>query len=62
MKDNAIQLTNEKDYMRAIEIEGEIMRETGWTLKPNPNLVTFPSSELVDKVRERLKKEGVKFS
>lgn len=58
---DAIQLQNENDYRRTVEIEAELIRETGYTSPPRERYVTFPVPELADAIRARLREEGISF-
>ena len=58
---SGIRLTNENDYLRAIEIEAELIRETGYKLPPRRTYITYPANELVDGITAQLDKEGINY-
>lgn len=61
---NRIELRSKSDYERALEIEREVIEETGWRPpqhEMSAKFVTYPVAELADEVRARLGKEGITY-
>jgi len=58
---NGIKFTNEHDYLRAIEIEAELIRESGYKLLLQRTYTTYPADELVEAITAQLDKEGVNY-